>query len=244
MISRMGRRSLLSSAVYGAVVLAFAGGCLHRQLEFTAQRTLSRLPELQYQQVVDNLAAVAANPAHLPYLAVVGQGAIQVTDNGTSTLGLTIPMLSSKPYGVNIGTSRNVTGTLSLGTITSPDKIRAMQAVYQQVVAGSARREPAHRWLRVGAKHEVPRGARFSGQNGDVSVWVMPEDVAGLSELTLAILDIATQVDDADTGVAPDRGGSAVWCRGGISKFLRVGRYSHPAGLDERGEWCNASELG
>ena len=123
MISRMRRRSLLSSAVYGAFVLAFAGGCLHRQLEFTAQRTLSRLPELQYQQVLDNLAAVAANPAHLPYLAVVGQGAIQVTDNGTSTLGLTIPMLSSKPYGVNIGASRNVTGTLSLGT--SPARTRS-----------------------------------------------------------------------------------------------------------------------
>ena len=207
MISRTGRRSLFFSAVCCALVVVLTSGCLHRQLEFTAHRTLSRLPELQYQQVVDNLAAVAANPAHLPYLAVVGQGAIQVTDNGTSTLGLTIPMLSSKPYGVNIGTSRNVTGTLSLGTITSPDKIRAMQAVYQQVVAGSARQEPAHRWLKVGAKHEVPRRARYSGQHEDVSVWVMPEDVAGLSELTLAILDIATRVDDAETGVPPDRGG-------------------------------------
>ncbi len=207
MISRMGRRSLLSLVVYSAFALGFAGGCLHRQLEFTAHRTLSRLPELQYQQVVDNLAAVAANPANLPFLAVVGQGAIQVTDNGTSTLRLTIPMLSAKPYGVNIGASRNVTGTLSLGTVTSPDKIRAMQAVYQQVVAGSARREPAHLWLHVGAKHEVPRGARYSGQHGDVWVWVMPADVAGLSELTLAILDIATRVDEADTAVPPDRSG-------------------------------------
>jgi hypothetical protein len=203
MISRMGRRSLLTLAVYSALVLASTGGCLHRQLEFTAHRTLSRLPELQYQQVVDNLAAVAANPAHLPYLAVVGQGAIQVTDNGTSTLGLTIPMISSKPYGLNIGTTRNVTGTLSLGTITSPDKIRAMQAVYQRAVAGSARREPEHLWLKVGTKREVPRGARYSGQHGDVWVWVM-----------LAILDIATREDDADTGVVPDRGGR----RGGVPR--------------------------
>ncbi len=214
MISRMGRRSLFYSGVCCFVVLGVAGGCLHRQLEFTAHRTLSRLPELQYQQVVDNLAAVAANPAHLPYLAVVGQGAIQVTDNGTSTLGLTIPMISSKPYGLNIGTTRNVTGTLSLGTITSPDKIRAMQAVYQRAVAGSARREPEHLWLKVGTKREVPRGARYSGQHGDVWVWVMPEDVAGFSELTLAILDIATRVDDADTGVVPDRGGR----RGGVPR--------------------------
>ena len=98
------------------------------------------------------------------------------------------------------------------------------------MVAGSARREPAHQWLRVGAKHEVPRRARLSGQYGDVSVWVMPEDVAGLSELTLAILDIATRVDDADAAVAPDRGGRRARCRGGISRFPRVGRCSHPAG--------------
>ncbi len=206
MISRMGRRSLFSSAICCIAALAVSGGCLHRQLEFTAHRTLSRLPELQYQQVVDNLAAIAANPAHLPYLAVVGQGAIQVTDNGTSTLGLTIPMTSAKPYGLTIGTTRNVTGTLSLGTVTSPDKIRAMQAVYQLAVAGSARQEPAHSWLKVGTKREVPHGARFSGQHGDVWVWVMPEDVAGLSELTLAILDIATREDAADAPGLPGRG--------------------------------------
>src|SRR5262249_5509492 len=155
------RRALvgLCSAAGCIFLPVVAGGCLPRQLEFTAHRTLNRLPELQYQQVLDNLAAVAANPAHLPYLAVVGQGAIQVTDNGTSTLGMTIPMLSSNPYGLNIGTSRNVTGTLSLGTVTNPDKIRAMRTVYQQVVDGSGRRELAHRWLQIGGKRDVPHGA-------------------------------------------------------------------------------------
>jgi hypothetical protein len=122
-------------------------------------------------------------------------------------LGLTVPMLSGKPYGINIATTRNVTGTWSLGTITNPDKIRAMQAAYQRVVAGSARREPAHLWLRVGGKHDIPRGARYSGQHSDVSVWVMPEDVGGLSELTLAILDIATSEDGGVTPASPDQGG-------------------------------------
>ena len=49
---------------------------------------LSTLPDLHYQQVIDNLASIASNPARLPYLAVVGQGSIQVTDNGNSVMGV------------------------------------------------------------------------------------------------------------------------------------------------------------
>jgi len=55
---------------------------MNQQLQVTARRTISGLPDLQYQQVIDNLAAIAPNPGFLPYLAVVGQGSIQVTENG------------------------------------------------------------------------------------------------------------------------------------------------------------------
>ena len=39
--------------------------------------------------------------------------------------------------------------------------------------------------------------ATHAGRHGDVAVWVMPEGIAGLSELTLEILDIATREDAA-----------------------------------------------
>jgi hypothetical protein len=197
MISRLERGNLFCSMVFSMLVLGLATGCLHRQLEFTMHHNLSTLPDLHYQQVMDNLAAAASNPARLPYLAVVGQGAVQVTDNGTTTLGLSNPVNLLKSGVLGFGGSRNVTGTWSLGTITSPDKIRAMQAVYQRVVAGSARREPAHLWLNVGRKRDAPAEACHTGRHGNVSVWVMPEGVTGLSELTLTILDIATREDDA-----------------------------------------------
>ena len=200
MIFRMGRRSLFCSLLGLIMLVMLNSGCLHHQLEFTARRALNTLPDLHYQQVMDNLAAIAANPARLPYLAVVGQGAVQVTDNGTTAAGLSTPINLLKPDGLGIGSSRNVTGTWSLGTITSPDKIRAMQAVYQYIVVS---RKVAHggnpliSWLNVGGKRDAPSGARHIGRHGDVSVWVMPEGVAGLSELTLAILDIATRDDAA-----------------------------------------------
>ena len=58
-----------------------------------------------------------------------------MTDNGNSTLGLTIAPGIPAGNGLGFAASRNITGTWSLGTITSPDKIREMQAVYQRAVA-------------------------------------------------------------------------------------------------------------
>lgn len=206
MIPRMGRRCLFRPPVAALAILAFASGCMHRQLEFTTQRTLNTLPDLQYQQVLDNLAAVASNPGRLPYLAVVGQGAIQVTDNGNTALGLNLPLNSVRPDALSFGASRDVTGTWSLGTVTSPEKIRSMQAVYRQAIAGAARRNPAYAWLNVGGKHDVPSVASYSSRYGEVSVWVTPAGMNGLSELTLTILDIATRDDSVPSSASGSHG--------------------------------------
>ncbi len=183
--------------------LCVAPGCMYQQLQFSARRTTGALPGLQYQQVVDNLAMTAWNPDFLPYLAVAGQGSVQVTDNGTSSLSLGLMPAALATDLLGFGGSRNVTGTWSLGTVTSPEKIRGMQAVYQRAVRGRARGDPAFAWLNIGCKQEVPRGATFVGRHGKVCVWVMPEGIAGLSELTLAILNIATREDATSAPGSP-----------------------------------------
>ena len=92
------------------VVTQQLSGCMSQQLRFTARRTVNALPDLQYQQVVDNLAKIASNPGFLPYLAVAGQGSVQVTDNGNSTLGLN---MASKAFGP---------GSLELGRLAQRDR--------------------------------------------------------------------------------------------------------------------------
>ena len=76
----------VGSIILSILVLGLAPGCMSQQLQFTTRRTVNALPDLQYQQVIDNLAKIASNPGFLPYLAVAGQGSVQVTDNGSSTL--------------------------------------------------------------------------------------------------------------------------------------------------------------
>ena len=51
----------------------------------------------------------------------------------------------------------------------------------------------------------MPRHASFVGRFEDSYIWVMPDGVDGLSELSLAIMDIATR-EDASSPADNDRG--------------------------------------
>ena len=151
-------------------VLSMTCGCMNQQLQFATRRTLGTLPDLQYQQLLDNLAMIGkSNPGFLPYLAVVGQGSIQVTDNGSASLALS---MSAKPITadiLNLGANRNVTGTWNLGTITSPEKIRSMQTLYHQAVLGSTSMTPPSAGSRSGVE-EMYRSRLVSWDGMDGSL--------------------------------------------------------------------------
>jgi hypothetical protein len=112
-------------------------GCMSRQLERSTYRTLNTLPDLYYQQLMNNLAAIAAVPGRLPGLAVVGQGSVQVTGNGTFGVS------SAGKWAPAVSVTVNTTETFGLGTVTSPDKIRQMQAVYQRAVSLKVQQDPS-----------------------------------------------------------------------------------------------------
>jgi hypothetical protein len=169
---------------------------MSQQLQLATARTTSTLLDLHYQQVIDNLAHIAANPGFLPYLAVAGQGSIQVTTTGNATYPANWALAAAGKWLPSLSASANTTGTWNLGTITSPDKIREMQAQYQNAVQRAAFGDPAYGWLHVGRKHDVKRNASYASHHGAVHVWVTPEGISGLSDLALAILDIATREDN------------------------------------------------
>jgi hypothetical protein len=180
----------------GSILLVgLLGGCMNSQLRYTARLSTDALHDLQYQQVMDNLAAIASHAHLLPYLAVAGQGSIQVTDTANSSFGLNMAPRTFTSGIFSLGGARNVTANWSMGTVTSPEKIRGMQSVYQRAVRGREQGDPNFSRLNVGSWRDVPKDARFVGRHRQVFVWVMPDGIEGLSELTLAILDIATRED-------------------------------------------------
>src|SRR5438270_8288859 len=56
-------------------------GCTSGRLRQRMINQGGTLPELQYQQVLDNLALFAANPASLPWHVNLREGTTQVTDS-------------------------------------------------------------------------------------------------------------------------------------------------------------------
>ena len=65
------------------VILAFIAspGCTHNQLRRSTLNTSSTLTEMQYQQVLDNLAMFVQNSGSLPFFALNSKGNVQISDS-------------------------------------------------------------------------------------------------------------------------------------------------------------------
>src|SRR3954470_4402840 len=74
---------LRTVALAVALVVAGSAGCTSVRLGQRTVRQGGTLPELQYRQVLDNLALFAANPAALPWHVNLREGTTQVTDSAS-----------------------------------------------------------------------------------------------------------------------------------------------------------------
>jgi hypothetical protein len=269
------RFSTLSAFV--ALILA---GCAAVQVQKQTVTMASYLSEIQYGQVMDNLAIMADNPGALPYYALTqgSRSSIQLSDQ--TNAGLSWDRLTSA--GALLGLLRldkeNVGTTLSRLGITewdttpdidpvqeilmqglyrkvlgyeiplyqhaaldnfflgkpllAPNEREALrkqlqktqreaalspksQAVIDQMLAALDSYRPEYSfavgqvyqglhcgWVHVGKKCDVPREASYVGKHGDTYVWVMQADMASLTSLTIAILDIADTDVSAQSGRA------------------------------------------
>lgn len=70
--------------------LALTTGCTHVALERRTVKQASTLTDLQYQQVLDNLAMFACNPDTMPWHLRVSGGLVQVADQGSGAFGADI----------------------------------------------------------------------------------------------------------------------------------------------------------
>jgi hypothetical protein len=199
----------MRAAVLGAAVFALTG-CNSEQLRYTTLRLSQTVPDLQEQQVIDNLARQASSPNRLPYYAVVNIGTANIVDTGGAGLNaLTFQHHVGSLATVNTTASRAVTGNWTLNPMSNPDRLRAMRAAYQ-VALGSEFIDPVDMakltailkeqkgldvhpgWLAVGEKSEVPQRTCVVGHCGSTYVWVTPEHSKEFADFALLMLNIAT----------------------------------------------------
>jgi hypothetical protein len=126
-------------------LLTLAGCQTHLSLRDNTLKTSSTLTDLNYQQVLDNLAMFVANPSAMPSIAVFNAGTVTVADqkslSANATYAPTITFAQQAGSGLpilsllfNPSGSRNVTENWSLLPVTDVDNLRRIRCAFQLVV--------------------------------------------------------------------------------------------------------------
>jgi hypothetical protein len=112
-------------------VLALCG-CTQVQLQKHTVRQGATLPDVQYQQVLDNLATFSCDPNALAWHVKVTGGLVQVADQGNAAV---VPSAVTSPFlAPNAGLSRNVLGQWNVDAVTESDDLKLLQLAYQKAV--------------------------------------------------------------------------------------------------------------
>ncbi|MGH7169972.1 MAG: hypothetical protein ACRELG_06830 [Gemmataceae bacterium] len=196
-----------------------SSGCTMMSLERHTIAQNSSAVDVRYREIVDNLAIIANDRSRLPNYSSIFVGTIFVQDQGqlisTTTWPFSVGMQATNPSG-----NRQISQNWALDPIMAPEKLEAIRAACQWVIGGpdyvskdsmsllispeeappgSARHFGVAKdlaklpegWLRIGCSRDVPKCARYKAHFNQTWVWVMPDAMKGLDELSLIIQSIA-----------------------------------------------------
>jgi hypothetical protein len=176
------------------VLVCLTTGCTSIGLERASVRQAETWSDIQYQQVLDNLAMFSCNPSAVPFHLLQTGCNPQIADSATVTPSLTFaPTGRSLTSVLGLQGGRTLTENWSTAVaITDLPKIRHLYRVAIGVEAPGPGEEDVHSgWFCAGRKHDVPRDACYVGHYHDRYAWVMPNGVEGLGLFTLEVIEAA-----------------------------------------------------
>jgi hypothetical protein len=140
---------MMSRAILLTGLLSTLSGCTHLALRNDTVRTTNTLADLQFQQILDNVARFQCNPDTVPSFAVASAGTVSVLDQcgaGLSpTYSPTLPFFQQGGGALPIlsllfpfTAQRSVTENWSLTPITDADNLRRLRCAFRLLVMGKA----------------------------------------------------------------------------------------------------------
>jgi hypothetical protein len=198
---------------YLALLPLFCTGCTACALERYTINQIATITDLRFQAILDNLAAVAANPHTLPSYAPVGEGSAQISETVTldprelwtratfkgfnsETLGLVATLNPQPAWTVDAVAQYQQVEALHYALMWAvcgpPDVLspnRARLDLFQ--VSKDLDKLPSG-WLGIGTLADVPACALYRAHCHGKWVWVTRDGMPGLSAFTLIVQDIVT----------------------------------------------------
>lgn len=117
------------------VLLIAITGCTHIALERRTVKQASTLTDLQYKQVLDNLAMFACNSEAMPWHVKLKGGLVQITDQGSSGFGADIAAAVSGDVTrllPAVSAERGVVGQWELDPTAEPEELDLLRLAYRK----------------------------------------------------------------------------------------------------------------
>jgi hypothetical protein len=116
-------------------------GCANVQLKLSTLRSASTLTDLQYQQVLDNLAMYCEHPTALPWHVSLQNGAVQVADAGSVGTIAQSDLSHAFTWSPYFTGTRSVVTQWSTIPVTDDTTLRLLRRAYQIAVSYRAERD-------------------------------------------------------------------------------------------------------
>jgi hypothetical protein len=113
-----------------AVLVAGLSGCTTSRLRQRTVNQAATLPELQYQQVLDNLARFATNPSALPWHVNLREGTTQITDGLSG--GAAVDLGPPTEWLPQLFGSRTVVAQWGVTPVIDPTELRLLRIAYRR----------------------------------------------------------------------------------------------------------------
>jgi hypothetical protein len=110
-------------------------GCTHLKLERSTLKQASTLSDLQYQQVLDNLAVFSCNSEALAWHVKLKSGTVQITDLvGSSVSGVFWSGQDANSVLPGVNSQRTVLGQWDVEPAVDSDELEILQLAYKKAV--------------------------------------------------------------------------------------------------------------
>ncbi len=134
------RTAALAVAPALALILFGSSGCISVRLGQRAMRQAGTLPDLEYQQVLDNLALFANNPSALPWHVNFREGTTQITDSGSAGAAVDLgPPANTLPQ---LFGSRTVVVQWGMTPVIDSAELRLLRIAYRRALGSPEMPDP------------------------------------------------------------------------------------------------------
>jgi hypothetical protein len=119
-----------------AMLPIFSSGCAYVQLRKSTLRQASTITELQYQQVLNNLAMLSYDPFALPTMLALKNGTAQVADSGNAGVGLSINsgVVATAP---TLSATRSVVEQWGTSPVADDTTLRLLRSAYRAAMGSN-----------------------------------------------------------------------------------------------------------